>query len=139
MEALERGAYDRYTRDCHNVDVLETLERQRLSPAERVRFLERKLAAVPRLVQGHRQLTQLRDLVRRQGRINRPLRPDQIEAARRGILTAFPEIAEFPFPPGYAVGSEADERTRVQCQLSRARWELMSLSRHGTIPGRRLP
>ena len=49
---------------------------------------------------------------------------------------AFPEVSEFPFPPGYAVGTVAQEVARTRCELSRARWELMVFDRTGRVPGR---
>jgi hypothetical protein len=133
MEEAERKQREVYLRDCANVTVLETLEREARTPAERVKRLERKVAAMPRIVQGH---ALIRDLMarRRAGRLS----DAQLRAALMGVLHAFPELSEFPFPSGYAVGSVADEVARARCELSRARWELLLWNTTGRVPGRLL-
>ena len=131
MEAMERRLMAEMARDCANVNVLQTLERVARTPAQRVTWLERKIAAMPRIIEGHRLLREL--IARyRAGRLT----DDQLRAAGMGLLHAFPEINEFPFPPGYAVGTVAQETARTRCELSRARWELMVFDRTGRIPGR---
>jgi hypothetical protein len=131
MEAMERRQMADMARDCANVNVLQTLERTARTPAERVAWLERKIAAMPRIIEGHRLLREL--IARyRAGRLT----DAQLQAAGRGLLHAFPEINEFPFPPGYAAGTVAQEVARTRCELSRARWELMAFDRTGRVPGR---
>jgi hypothetical protein len=133
QEAMERRLMAEMGRDCANVNVLQTLEREARTPADQVRWLERKVAAMPRIVQGH---ALLRDLFarRRAGRLS----DAQLQAALMGAVHAFPEIMEFPFPRGYAVGTVADEAARARCELSRARWELLVFDRTGRVPGRLL-
>jgi len=134
LEETERKQREEYERDCANIRMLKTLERQSLSPGERVRMLERKLAAMPRIVQGYKLIEDLR-----WRRLTGKLSDAQFRAAIQGVLHAFPEVAQFPFPPGYAVESVADEVARVRCQLSRARWEFLVWNRTGRIPGRLTP
>jgi hypothetical protein len=131
VEEAERRQIQEIARDCTNVDVLQTLERETRTPAERVTWLERKVAAMPRIVQGH---AFIRDLIarRRAGRLS----DAQLRAALMGVLHAFPEVREFPFPRGYAVGSAAAEVAKARCELSRARWDLMVWNRTGRVPGR---
>jgi hypothetical protein len=131
LEETERKQREEYQRDCANVTVLQTLERQSLSPGEKVRFLERKLAAMPRIIKGNELIKQLRTKV-----ITGKFSEAQFRAAIPGVLHAFPEVAQFPFPRGYAVGTVADEVARARCQLSRARWEFMVWNRTRRIPGR---
>jgi hypothetical protein len=131
MEAMERRMMDEMARDCANVNVLQTLERVARTPAQRVTWLERKIAAMPRIIEGHRLLREL--IARfRAGRLTQA----QLNAAVTGLLHAFPELSEFQFPPGYAVGTVAEEVARTRCELSRARWELMIFDRTGRVPGR---
>src|SRR5688572_16792960 len=52
---------------------------------------------------------------------------------------AFPEVRQFPFLQGYAVGSTDDEVARVRCELSRARLELMAWNRTCRATGRLTP
>jgi hypothetical protein len=131
MEEVERSQIREIARDCANANVLQTLEREARTPAERVVRLERKVAAMPRIVQGH---GLVRELIarRRAGRLS----DTQLRAALMGVLHAFPEVREFPFPRGYAVGSVADEVAKARCELSRARWELLVWNRTGRVPGR---
>ncbi len=131
LEETERKQREEYLRDCADVTVLETLERQSLTPGERVRHLERKLAAMPRIVRGYELITDLRTR-----RLTGRLSPAQFRAAISGVLHAFPELGQFPFPRGYAVRSVGDETAIVKCQLSRARWEFMVWNRTRRIPGR---
>lgn len=131
LEQTERKQREEYLRDCANVRVLQTLEKQARTPGERVRWLERKVAAMPRIVEGH---ALIRDLIarRRAGRLSGL----QLRNAIVGVLNAFPEVREFPFPSGYAVGSVADETAKARCELSRARWEFLVWNRTGKVPGR---
>jgi hypothetical protein len=134
LEETERKQREEYQRDCANVRVLQTLERESLTPAKRVRRLERKLAAMPKIVLGHKLKREL-FARRRAGRLS----DAQLRAALMGVLHAFPEVSEFPFPSGYAVGSVADEVAKARCELSRARWEFLVWNRTGRVPGRLLP
>ena len=134
LEETERKQLQEYQRDCANVNVLQTLEKESRTPGERVRWLERKLAAMPRIVQGHKLVRELFER-RRRGQLS----DQRLRGALIGLHRAFPEIRQFPFPRGYAVGSEANEVARVRCELSRARWEFMVWNRTGRIPGRLTP
>jgi hypothetical protein len=131
LEETERKQREEYLRDCANVRVLQTLEREARTPSERARWLERKVAAMPNIVQGH---ALIRDLIarRRAGRLS----DVQFRSAIVAVLNAFPEVREFPFPRGYVVGSVADETARARCELSRARWEFLVWNRTGKVPGR---
>jgi hypothetical protein len=131
VEAAERKQMADMARDCANVEVLQTLERVARSPAERVTWLERKIAAMPRVLQGHRMR---RELYAR--RRDRRLNDFQLRAALMGLHNAFPEIREFPIPDGYAMGTVDQEVAKARCELSRARWELMVFDRTGRLPGR---
>jgi hypothetical protein len=133
VEAMERRLMADMGRDCANVSVLQTLERVARTPAERVTWLERKVAAMPRLIEGHRFLREMTARFRA-GRLTQA----QLHAARMGVLHAFPEISEFPLPRGYALGTVDQEVARTRCELSRARWELMVFDRTGRVPGRLL-
>lgn len=127
--AEEQRLLRSYQNTCRGVRVLQTLSRQAMSPAQTVTHLERKLAAVPRLVEGWQRLRQLLRIM--QGRPKH-----QLNAALQGLAHAYPELVEFPFPPGYAVGSVDHERAIVACELAKARWELAIYQRTGRIPGR---
>jgi hypothetical protein len=130
-EEAEKRQMQEMARACANVDVLQTLERTARTPVERVRRLERKIAAMPRIVRGHALIREL--IARRQaGRLSHT----HFRAALTEVLRAFPEVMEFPFPSGYAVGSVADEVAKTRCELSRARWELLVWNRTGRVPGR---
>jgi hypothetical protein len=131
VEEAEKRQIQEMARDCANVDVLQTLERIARTPPERVMRLERKVAAMPKIVRGH---ALIRELIarRRAGRLS----DTQFRAALTGVFHAFPEVREFPFPSGYAVGSVANEVAKARCELSRARWELMVWNRTGRVPGR---
>jgi hypothetical protein len=122
MEQTERKQYEEYQRDCAGRHILKTLERRPLSPRERVRRLERKLAGIPRLFELYRDL-QAR--VRR-GAISRRT----FARARRDLLIAF------GFPPQYGLTTEQSELANVRCELSQARWEFMVAMRTGRAPGR---
>jgi hypothetical protein len=131
LEETERKQREEYLRDCANVTVLQTLERQSRTPGERVRYLEQKLAAMPRIVRGHELLKELRTKL-----ITGRFTQAQFRAGVISLQHAIPELARFPFPSGYGVGSLADETARAQCELSRARWEFMVWNRTRRIPGR---
>ncbi|MBF2046829.1 MAG: hypothetical protein IGS54_05580 [Elainella sp. C42_A2020_010] len=118
MESIGKGLQEEYKRNCAGVTVLRTLSRESLTPLEKVKKLERKLEVISRLVQGQKLISKMVGKYR-MGKISKK----QLVASLQGILHAFPELKEFPFPQGYAVGSEAQERAKVQCELSQARWE----------------
>lgn len=130
-EAMERRLKNAMNRDCANVRVLETLERVDRTPAERVSFLERKVAFMPSIIEGHRRVRELR--AQHQAGA---LTDEQLRAAVMELFSAFPAMLEFTFPPGYAVGTIAQETAIARCELSRARWELKIFERTGRIPGR---
>ena len=134
LEETERKQLQEYQRDCANVNVLETLERQSRTPLDQVHWLERKLAALPRIIQGHNLVQEILRR-RRDGRMT----DAQVQGALVGVVHAFPEVQEFPFPPGYAVRSVQEEAAIVRCQLSRARWEFLVWNRTGRVPGRLIP
>jgi hypothetical protein len=133
LEAMERRLMAEMARDCANVEVLQTLERVDRTPAQRVAWLERKISAMPRILEGHRLRREL-FARRRAGRLN----DSQLRAALMGLHNAFPEISEFPLPVGYAMGTVAQEVAKARCELSRARWELIVFDRTGRVPGRLL-
>jgi hypothetical protein len=105
---LRKELKDEYLRNCSGVDVLKTLSRESLSPLERVKKLERKLKIISRLVQGQKLRQQVIDKF-----YIRKINKNQLLQSLQGISNAFPELTEFPFPPGYAVRSEARERAIV--------------------------
>jgi hypothetical protein len=119
---LSQGALD----DCKGVRVLEWLEKDGASSLrEYIAQLERRLTATPRLVEGHKLLRRLKAM-----RLPR----DKFEKAQRGILTAFPEMRLYYFPPGYNVRSVAEELAQVRCKLSRARLNFQIWHRTGRPP-----
>jgi hypothetical protein len=122
MEQTERGSYEEYMRDCAGITILERLERQAVSPLERVRGLERRLRVIPRLFEIRREINQDTDAASRRARLMQ-FQAEQVEG-------------DFPkFPRGYALGSEEDELTRARCELSKARWEFIRFMRLGRVPG----
>lgn len=125
-EATEKVQREEMERDCRDITVLEWLERDGPgSLREYIAHLERRLAATPRLVAGHEQLRKLKAM-----RLPR----DKFEKARRGILTAFPEMKLYTFPRGYNVRSVEEERAQVRCKLSRARLNFQIWNRTGRPP-----
>src|SRR5262245_2496660 len=122
MEQTERKQYEEYQRDCAGRNILKTLSRESLSPLERVRRMERKLAGIPRLFELYRDL---------QARVRRgAMRPWTFARARRDLLIAF------GFSPQYGLSTEANELANARCELSQARWEFMVAMRTGRAPGR---
>lgn len=122
MEQTERGSYEEYMRDCAGITILERLERQAVSPLERVRGLERRLRVIPHLFEMRRVINQDTDPARRQARL--------MQFQAETVEGDFPK-----FPRGYALGSEEDELARAQCELSKARWEFIRFMRQGRVPG----
>ena len=122
MEMTEQGLRKEYRRNCAGIRVLERLERQEVSPLERVKGLERRLRVIPHLFEAKRQI----DLVQ-----DPQIRAAQLQQFQQEIVEG-----EFPkFPPGYALSSEEDELARARCELSEARWKLLVFVRTGRIPG----
>lgn len=122
MEQTERKQYEEYRRNCAGRSILKTLERASISPLERVRRLERKLAGIPRLFELYREL---------QARVRRGAMTRRTFAkARRGLLIAF------GFSPQYGLSTQENELANVRCELSQARWEFMVAMRTGRAPGR---
>lgn len=132
MESIRQGLQEEYKRNCVGVNVLKTLSRESLTPLEKVKKLERKLSVISRLVQGQKLISKVVGQYQR-GKMNKK----QLVSSLHGIFHAFPELKEFPFPKGYAVGSEAEERARVQCELSQARWEWFA-SQYGGSSSKRV-
>lgn len=125
-EAMEKVQRKEMERNCKDVNVLDWLERDGPgSLREYIAHLERRLTATPRLVAGHAQLSKLKAM-----RLPR----DKFEKARRGILTAFPEMKVYTFPHGYNVRSVKDELAQVRCKLSRARLNFQIWNRTGQRP-----
>jgi len=125
-EAMEKVQRKEMERDCKDVYVLDWLERDGSgSLREYIAHLERRLTATPRLVAGHAQLSKLKAM---------RLPPDKFEKARRGILTAFPEMKVYTFPHGYNVRSVEEELAQVRCKLSRARLNFQIWNRTGRRP-----
>jgi hypothetical protein len=121
-EKTERGSYEEYVRDCAGITILERLERQAVSPLERVRGLERRLRVIPRLFEMRREINHDADPARRQARL-RQFQEEQVEG-------------DFPkFPRGYALSSEEGELATARCELSKARWEFVRFMRQGRVPG----
>lgn len=131
IESIRQGVQEEYKRNCAGVDVLKTLSRESLTPLEKVKKLERKLEVISRLVQGQKLVSRVVGQYRI-GKMNKK----QLVSSLKGIFRAFPELKEFPFPQGYAVGSEAQELARVQCDLSQARWDWFT-SQYGGSPSER--
>jgi hypothetical protein len=117
--------YNEYVNDCRGVRLLSRLERNRLSPADRVRQFDRRLALIPRLFEIKRYID-----ARHRANPSDPAVP----LLRRQLQ----EIIDREFGRGYWLSSEQQELARARCELSRARWELLVYTQHGTIPGRPL-
>jgi hypothetical protein len=124
MEETERRQYEEYVRDCAGLRMIEALEREELSPLERVQRAERILRVMPAVFRMKRE-GEARVKARR-------MSSSQLGAMLSDLLT------RMGFPGGYALGSEADELARARCALSKARWEFMVFQRTGRIPGRLL-
>jgi hypothetical protein len=122
IEETERRQHQEYLRDCAGQEMIQVLERQALSPLERVQRAERVLRVMPAVFR-----------MKREG-----------EARVRAHRMSFAEfnatlsdlLVRMGFPRGYALGSEADELARARCALSKARWEFLVFQRTGRIPGR---
>lgn len=134
LAETERKQREEYLRDCKGVQVLETLEREYISPGDRVRRLEKQLELLPRIVEFYQKLGALKTKV-----LTKTISKDVFLVEVEKLIDAFPEIIDFHFPSGYGVGSLASETEKLRCQLSRARWEFMVWNRTKKLPGRLLP
>jgi hypothetical protein len=113
-------------RTCKGVDVLKWLDKDGPgSLREYIAYLERRLQATPRLVQGHQNLRKLKGM-----RLPR----DKFAAAWQGLVRAFPEMEQYRFPNGYNVGTVDAEVVQVRCKLSRARLAFQIWHRTGKRP-----
>jgi hypothetical protein len=124
VEEAERRQHEEYVRDCTGQDMIQVLERQALSPLERVQRAERVLHLMPAVFQ-----------LKRQGEARvraHMMSPAELSAMLSDLLV------RMGFPRGYALGREADELARARCALSKARWEFLVFQRTGRIPGRLL-
>src|SRR5215467_9096533 len=111
--ATEKAQRKQTDRDCKGVRALGWLEKDGPSSLrEYIAYLERRLAATPRLVQAHQNLRKLKGM---------RLPKDKFSAAWQGLVNAFPEIQQYYFPPGYNVGNVDEEVAQVRCKLSQAR------------------
>jgi hypothetical protein len=124
--AAETAQQKQTERDCKAVRVLEWLEKDGPnSLREYIAYLERRLAATPRLVQAHQNLRKLKGM---------RLPKAKFSAAWQGLVNAFPEIEKYKFPPGYNVGTADEEMAQVRCKLSRARLAFQIWHRTGKPP-----
>jgi hypothetical protein len=124
--SLEKAQRRQVERDCKGVSVLEWLEKDGpKSLREYIAYLERRLLATPRLVQGHENLRKLKAM-----RLPR----DKFAAAWQGLVRAFPEIKQYYFPPGYSVGAVDKEVAQIRCKLAKARLAFQIWHRTGKRP-----
>jgi len=134
LEATEKGQREEMERHCKGVNVLEWLERNGpRSLREYIAQLERRLAATPRLVEGHQKLRRLLDDLSRELRAGRRP-PPGFRDSIRAIFIDYPELQLFPFPAGYRIQSVNEEVAQVRCKLSRARLNFLIWNRTGRPP-----
>jgi hypothetical protein len=139
QEASERAQRAERDRDCKGLRVLEWLQRGGPSSLRaHIAHLEERLAATPRLVEGHHKLRKLVDELNRALRAKSrpqagPLRA-RFEEERKKLYGEYPEMGRFPFPPGYVVRTVAEEQAQVRCKLSRARLDFQIWNRTGQRP-----
>ncbi|MGB9278230.1 MAG: hypothetical protein WCC08_23700 [Terrimicrobiaceae bacterium] len=142
QEAAEKAQRAERDRDCKGLRVLEWLQKEGPSSLrEYIAHLERRLAATPRLVEGHHKRRKLvGDLNRELRAKDRPDRSDvlklkeRFEEERRKLYAQYPEMGRYYFPPGYVVRSEAEEVAQIRCKLSRARLDFQIWNRTGQRP-----
>jgi hypothetical protein len=138
-EAAEKTQRAETDRACKGVRVLEWLQKDGADSLRAyIAYLERRLAATPRLVEGHHQLRKLVDALdralRAQGRpAIGPLRA-RFDQEKKGLFARYPEMGRFSFPPGYVVRTAAEEVAQVRCKLSRARLDFQIWNRTGRRP-----
>jgi hypothetical protein len=131
LEETEKRQREEYLRDCKDVDVLQTLEKEFISPGDRVRKLEKQLSLLPTIVDVYKQIGLLKTKL-----ITGAISEKEFWIKVKELLDNHPEVLEFPFPSGYAVGSLSSEMEKLRCKLSRARWEFMVWNRTHQLPGR---
>ena len=119
IEQMERRAFEDYSRACAGVDVIQWLRRPPLSLGEEIAFWEKVLTWLPRLFDLKREAERRA----REGRIT-------MEEARAIVRREMNRV----FPPGYALGSLADELARARCALSKVRWQQAALQNRGRVP-----
>jgi hypothetical protein len=123
--AAEKAQRKQTDRDCKGLRVLEWLEKGPSSLREYIAYMEQRLRATPRLVEGHQQLRKLRA---------KGLRKDEFDRELSRLVQKFPEIEQYYFPQEYKVGTVAEELAQVRCKLSRARLAFQIWHRTGNRP-----
>ena len=119
IEQMERRAFEDYSRACSGVNVLQWLRRPPLSLGEEIAFWEKVLTWLPRLFDLKREA----ERKAREGRMT-------MDEARAIVRLQMNRV----FPPGYALGSLADELARARCALSKARWQHAARQNRGRTP-----
>ena len=119
IEQMERRAFEDYSRACSGVNVLQWLRRPPLSLGEEIAFWEKVITWLPRLFDLKRKAERRA----REGRIT-------MDEARAIVRLQMNRV----FPPGYALGSLADELARARCALSKVRWQQAARQNRGRIP-----
>ena len=119
IEQMERRAFEDYSRACSGVNVLKWLRRPPLSLGEEIAFWEKVLTWLPRLFDLKREA----ERKAREGRMT-------MDEARAIVRLQMNRV----FPPGYALGSLADEVARARCALSKARWQHAARQNRGRTP-----
>ena len=119
IEQMERRAFEDYSRACSGVNVLQWLRRPPLSLGEEIAFWEKVLTWLPRLFDLKRKAERRA----REGRMT-------MDEARATVRLQMNRV----FPPGYALGSLADELARARCALSKVRWQHAARQNRGRAP-----
>ena len=119
IEQMERRAFEDYSRACSGVNVLQWLRRPPLSLSEEIAFWEKVITWLPRLFDLKRKAERRA----REGRMT-------MDEARATVRLQMNRV----FPPGYALGSLADELARARCALSKVRWQQAARQNRGRIP-----
>jgi len=119
IEQMERRAFEDYSRACSGVNVLQWLRRPPLSLGEEIAFWEKVLTWLPRLFNLKREAERRA----REGRMT-------MDEARAIVRLQMNRV----FPPGYALGSLADELARARCALSKVRWQHAARQNRGRTP-----
>jgi len=119
IEQMERRAFEDYSRTCAGVNVLQWLRRPPLSLGEEIAFWEKVLTWLPRLFDLKREAERRA----REGRMT-------VDEARAIVRHAMNRV----FPPGYGLGSLADELARARCALSKVRWQHAARQNRGRTP-----
>jgi hypothetical protein len=119
IEQMERRAFEDYSRACSGVNVLQWLRRPPLSLGEEIAFWEKVLTWLPRLFNLKREAERRAS----EGRMT-------MDEARAIVRLQMNRV----FPPGYALGSLADELARARCALSKVRWQHAARQNRGRTP-----